>query len=281
MALPSYPPGLQSWEDMSANAKEARVAGLLAANAKKKVAAIARLGQAKKCACGCGAVLKPGRTWVSGHNAGITPRHYSADTLKQFALNGARTAKLLASQGRTPGPDKLRGGVLTEEHKHKCSVGSKLAVVEGRLDVGANSRKGYRQADPESEHIACRSKVAKHGSFYSQKMGRSFFYESSWELARMKCFEEDNNIIFYLRSPFRIGYMIDAVEHSYFPDFSVFQSNGDLIIEEIKPAALLNYGRNPIKIDVLQKHCEKAGYICRVLTTLESCKEKIYYAPAS
>jgi hypothetical protein len=263
----------KSWTRLTNTQRKKRVIGLKKANAEKTAKKLARLGPAKQCACGCRTKLKPGRTWVSGHNAGITPRHFSEEAkakqrkhIKTSAwknLHGGRWAEAMQRP-------------QSEEHKQKNRDGLAKAIAEGRIDPHQRMMNRYAKADSESKGVQGRQRHhGKSGSFFSTKMNRLFHYDSSWELERMKNFEADDNVVFYLRTPFRIPYQANGETHSYFLDFSVFQRDGSLVMEEIKPPALMPYYNNKLKMVVLKDHCDKNGYIFRIISSLEECQQPV------
>ena len=249
------------------NANPAFIA-MNAARAAKKAARIALAP--KECKCGCGRAPKPGNSWISGHNAGITPRHYSEETLAKFRENAISSRNKAIASGHHLGQKK--GFKHSEEAKQKSRAGVIRAIAEGRFDPGANGLKGWARSSPER---AKNLGHGTHGIFPSEKMNRQFRYDSSWELERLQVFEKDPNVVFYLRTPFRIPYAApDGKQHSYFVDFSLFEAKGSkIVLEEIKPTALFPYNNNEFKLAALRAHCDKQGYVCRVLSTLEACKE--------
>jgi hypothetical protein len=65
-------------------------------------------GPFNKCACGCGGLTAPGRTWIQGHNQS---------------------------------PWVKKGILCTEEQRRKISEAVKRAIREGRMDPVANGKK--------------------------------------------------------------------------------------------------------------------------------------------
>lgn len=262
----------RAWARLTKKQRQTRARGLLATTAKRAAIKAARLGPAKECACGCGTTLKPGRTWVSGHNAAITPRHFTEEAktkqrehIKTSAWKNFHGGKWAEAMARPQ----------TEEHKRKNSEGLKRAIVEGRFDPGANSRKAWANAPLNSKFVSGKYKhLTKCGKYHSKKNGSDMYYESSWELARMEALEASANVASYMRIPCRLTYMFEGKQHFYFPDFGVLYADGVFAIEEIKPKHwLTTHKQTKAKIRKLKAHCLQAGYACHVLSTLEECQE--------
>lgn len=263
----------KAWSKTQLTEKQRRVAGLLHHTTKRKAARLARLGAAKLCACGCGTQLRPGRTWVSGHNAGITPRTYSPESRAAFKVCGLRVAAKNKATGINPGAEAWRGKQQTVAHKKKNSIGVKRAIAEGRFSPSANVRKAWAQLPLDRPWISGKGRAGLHrsGSVFSHKNNKELYYQSSWELARIETLEKDKNVLRYSRTPVRLNYKLKGISHFYFPDFMVVHLDGSIAIEEIKPKNLLSHKTNRLKVALLQRFCKKAGYVCRVLTSMQEC----------
>lgn len=132
------------------------------------------------------------------------------------------------------------------------------------------------RAPLESRYVSGRGnnkRLGKAGIFTSKKMKRDFYFDSSWELARMERLESDQSVKSYKRTPVRLTYQFEGRSHFYFPDFSATYKDGTICIEEVKPERWLIYKNNQAKIKALKAYCRKRGYVCRILKTLEACKE--------
>lgn len=248
-------------------------------NAERHRLSVERKGTPESCGCGCGVLAKAGRRFITGHNARGNTRKYSARTMAAFRANGKRSAIKMLAGVRASGW-YTKQNRYSPEQKAKFSASAKLAVKEGRLDPAANIQKAWANLPLDSSMIQGRRRTLhKCGKFVSAKMGCTFNFESSWEEARMQTLEADANVVEYRRTPVRIKYTHGRAR-VYFPDFLVRMSDGTVFIEEVKPLNLMRYALNVAKVRALRRFCAVAGYVCRVLTTLEMCKENPKYASA-
>ena len=264
--------GLLSWDEMSPDAQARRVAPFHRANAAKRERYLRRVGEPTLCLCGCGQFCKRGNRWKRGHNASITPRTFTPEARSAFRDSGRRL-----NERRLRGEHENHttlGRKPTAEHLRKNRLGVKRAIREGRLDPAANIRKGYDQARL-AEHFPWRKTLHKTGKFYSAKMGVDFWYDSSWELARMQALEACDAVISYQKTPVRIYYLFGGVSHAYFPDFMVRMGDESVYIEEVKPTALLKGPQVKAKLSALRRFCRKNGYSVRILDTLDACQKEI------
>jgi hypothetical protein len=74
------------------------------------------------------------------------------------------------------------------------------------------------------------------GWFYSTKMQQQFYYDSFYELLRMKMLDADDNIVSWTkRHGIRIPYMLSEQNKYYVPDFLIEEVNANKkVIEEVK-----------------------------------------------
>jgi hypothetical protein len=157
--------------------------------------------------------------------------------------------------------------------------GRASSIVHGRTyrDVVADPMKpsAYPVLKKPRKRKACPQPYyrGQSGRFYSSKMQQYFGYQSSWELARMQLFEIDPNVIAYKRIPVRLPYIVNGKKHRYDVDLEVRHADGSIALEEIKPRDVFTRYNNLYKLAVLRKYCKVNGYGCRILTSLEACKE--------
>lgn len=102
------------------------------------------------------------------------------------------------------------------------------------------------------------------GSFYSEKMKKEVFYESSLERDFLTFLERSNEVIYYREQPVRIKYVIDETERFYTPDVLFSLHDGRVVLAEIKPALHMVSNVNLVKSRVLYKYCEEHGLGCLI-----------------
>lgn len=158
---------------------------------------------------------------------------------------------------------------MTVEHKKKNSKGVLKAIADGRLNPVENIRKFIASGGSE-KYWETRVTHGTHGMFYSKKNIASLRYDSSWELERMKFLEANDEVVSYRKNPVKIPYSLNGQAHYYFPDFMVEYANGDRVLEEIKPKALIPLSNNKLKIKAAKIFCRALGLEFRILTCVES-----------
>ena len=106
----------------------------------------------------------------------------------------------------------------------------------------------------------------ERGWFKSQKFGRKFYYQSSYEKRFLEYCETAAKISSLQTLPFVIPYKDnDGNDHSYYADFLV---NGITVVE-IKPSTMMDYNHNREKIVAGRKYCRQNGYDYKLLTENE------------
>jgi hypothetical protein len=111
------------------------------------------------------------------------------------------------------------------------------------------------------------NKKHKNGLYFSRKMGKNFWYRSSWEL--FICEVLDDNILVkeYELEPYCISYINNKnKKRSTRLDFLVTLINNKKILLEVKPEGLLNYHNNPEKIKAYKEHCVEFKMVFKILT---------------
>lgn len=83
--------------------------------------------------------------------------------------------------------------------------------------------------------IALRTSGIKRGVYTSTKTGNAFYYDSGWELERMKIYDSDTSICSWSRCKDLIPYTDNkGQQRHYNPDFVVDYGKGCIVVEEIK-----------------------------------------------
>lgn len=74
------------------------------------------------------------------------------------------------------------------------------------------------------------------GWFYSKKMKKDIYYQSSYELAFYRILERSDNVLYFDRPKFAIPYFINGIKHLYHPDVITIEKDFDSFrVYEIKP----------------------------------------------
>lgn len=124
--------------------------------------------------------------------------------------------------------------------------------------------------------MAQKGKKHNHGikSIVETKYG-NLRCDSSYEAARAFQLNEDISVINFGRCEFKIPYT-DSLgkKHHYNPDFKIELKDGTVIIEEVKPEAMLNQRLNPIRHKAGLEFCESNGYIFRIVTEKDIFKKQ-------
>jgi hypothetical protein len=105
-----------------------------------------------------------------------------------------------------------------------------------------------------------------HGYYISTMTSKREYYQSSYELIRMKQLDNSGER-WTKKHGIVIPYMNRNKKQRYIPDFLVNNS----IIEEVKPSVLINSVcfNNKEKIKYAKKFCKKNGYSFRIITEKE------------
>jgi dCMP deaminase len=92
-------------------------------------------------------------------------------------------------------------------------------------------KKGYNE---DRQNFNSDSRYKK-GYYISMRNGKKMWYDSSWELKRMKKLDNDKNVIEWSKNKLKIKYKgEDGNYHIYTPDLLVIYKDGTRVIEEIK-----------------------------------------------
>jgi len=98
------------------------------------------------------------------------------------------------------------------------------------------------------------------GQFESTKLGRAVAYESRMELAFFLRLEAYANVVHYQEQPFAIKYVLNGIEHSYYPDVLFTLDDGRLVLAEIKTRSDFGQVRDLFKWAALWDFCRTFGY---------------------
>lgn len=141
-----------------------------------------------------------------------------------------------ANKGRLVGDKNPMKKGHTEESRQKMSDTRTRLIIEGKLKIYPNNHKA--------------------GEYESMKMKKIMKYKSSWELALMKAFDHDQNVVSFEYESLRIPYYYDNHKRWYIPDFIVTFSNGTKKMLEIKPAQFLDNEKTKLKSLAAQEYCK-------------------------
>jgi hypothetical protein len=103
------------------------------------------------------------------------------------------------------------------------------------------------------------------GQDMDTKKGGKFRTRSSYETRYAEILEDDSEVIRFKYEPFAIEYEFEGVKRFYTPDFLVTYDNRDELVE-VKPERMVEYGRNPIKIETAKEYCNKHDLFFKVIT---------------
>ena len=105
-----------------------------------------------------------------------------------------------------------------------------------------------------------------HASWIKTKKGGKIHVKSSWERKFAQQLDEDKNVLNFQYEPIAIRYNYKGGKRNYYPDFLVHMKNGDIIIYEVKPKSLVNYGKNKPKAAAGRRFCKKLGWTYKIIT---------------
>lgn len=146
----------------------------------------------------------------------------------------------------------------------KCSYelcDNKVRIFASRDDGSKKycSRKCYK-LDFKATNFG---KNAKKGYYVSLKTHKKIWFDSTYELRRMKQYDNDKNIVSWDRCKIKIPYL-DSLgkQHYYHPDFIIYKNDEIKIIEEVKGILDEN---DLIKITIAKKWCKNNNFEYRVI----------------
>jgi len=125
----------------------------------------------------------------------------------------------------------------SKEQKKKWSIQRAEAIAEGRYNF--KNKRGLK------------------GLYHSSKMNDDFYFDSFWELARMRMLDEDSTVkVWTKRHGIKIEY---GICRHYVPDFLI---NGE-ILEEIKGFEIESIVQT--KFEALSRYCDEHQLKPRIL----------------
>ena len=98
------------------------------------------------------------------------------------------------------------------------------------------------------------------------KKGGRIHVKSSWEKKFAQMLDEDVNVLNFQYEAICIRYNYKGGKRNYYPDFVVRMISGDILIYEVKPKKLINYGRNKPKAASGRRFCKKMGWTYKIIT---------------
>jgi hypothetical protein len=153
--------------------------------------------------------------------------------------------------------NKFQKIMRSEEHKNKMSFISS-GINNGFYGKKHTKESKEKMSNTRAIKIANGSIIIKKGCikgwYFSDKMDEDFYYDSFWELLRMKILDLDKNVVSWTkRHGIRIPYKINDIIKNYVPDFLITYKD-KTILEEVKGSS--EEIRN-IKFKALRKYCKK------------------------
>jgi hypothetical protein len=186
---------------------------------------------------------------------------------------------------------------LFSEHPeiHRRSGEKQRGVKRGQMDpemvkrrIKTRQERGYYKNPTEHTEIMRRVRnelissgkwVPSHksgrglkGAFWSDKNQKTFLYKSSWELAAMRIFEQQDFILRYEYEVLSISWVDkDNKKHHTFPDFLIYNKDGSRQIIEVKPQYRIdkNVDSTNEKIKASKEYAEQNGMKFLVWTEKE------------
>jgi len=196
----------------------------------------------KSCLCGCGEETawesREGyyKGYISGHN-------YRGKTKETDLTVALRTTKMIQNE-------KWLESTFKKGQKawNKCST-----------DVE------YLQKLFKRTKLSLKTSGIKKGKYESQKSGILFYYDSGWELERMKFYDAEPSISSWSRCDDLIPYIdTNGQKRHYNPDFIIKYGEGKIRIEEIKGG---RFGESThCKLQAANEYYKNIGYEYIVIT---------------
>jgi hypothetical protein len=147
----------------------------------------------------------------------------------------------------------------TKEKMSKVKLGKYLGVV-GKYERTAEIReKISKSVAQKHKEGAYRLEVAGiKGYFYSKKMKRECYYNSTWEKRLLECFDKWSRINWFEYEPLELSYWFMGAKHIYIPDFLVMYDDGIKSIWEVKRQDHIDYDfQTEEKLCALKEWCAK------------------------
>ena len=170
---------------------------------------------------------------------------------------------------------KMPVGYHTEKHKQKIKdlmTGRKVTwkdkIKKSHLAHNEKKREEVIQKIRSKVHLAvfegrCFTSGFKNGAYSSKKTGEKEFYQSSYELKRMKELDNDDEVLMWTKRHYiSIPYFNkEGIQKKYIPDFFIEMKSEAKIIEEVK--GFIHKGNedvNRLKIQAAKNYCLTQDY---------------------
>ncbi|MBI4807963.1 MAG: TnsA endonuclease N-terminal domain-containing protein [Nitrosomonadales bacterium] len=103
----------------------------------------------------------------------------------------------------------------------------------------------------------------------SKKMGRMIAWESPVEKDAILLFEFSPGVVEFREQPEKIQYYVAGEQFTYFPDFEVVLTHGEIIHVEVKPASKLKKRALKNRLEQIAQHYAQKERPFRILTDEE------------
>lgn len=160
---------------------------------------------------------------------------------KKHSEETKRHLSEIASDGRRAGEKNgMHGRNHSESSKEKMSESKTKLILEGKFRPG---RTGHKKGH------------------YKDKLGRIFFFRSSWEEAMMQHLDVDDSVLEWEYENLRIPYFYvkEGKKRWYVPDFLVKRKDGTKQLLEIKPSELSSAEKVILKSEAAKRWCSENG----------------------
>ena len=172
----------------------------------------------------------------------------------------------------------IKGSIIrsSEEYNNRRKKWLKEIGEEGRKKRWATyGNAGHKQSEDsikknkESNSKTISNKIINgeikqngwsNHSYYDFKNNGRQYYDSTYELERMKWLDKNGYI--FKKNPFRIPYFFEGNQHYYIPDLLVIDyENSNIYVEEIKSSFTLNneLEKNKAKFEAAKIYCQNLG----------------------
>ena len=98
------------------------------------------------------------------------------------------------------------------------------------------------------------------------KKGGKIKVKSSWEKKCAQMLDEDKDVLNFQYEAICIRYNYKGGKRNYYPDFLVRMKNGSVLMYEVKPKKLVDYGKNKPKAASGRRFCRKMGWKYKIIT---------------
>ncbi len=160
------------------------------------------------------------------------------------------------------------GKILTEETKNKIGTASANRIITE--DTRIKLRNIFFKRMEKNNGLNPLFGNGFWGKFFSYKMNKYIFFESSYELAAFYIIENNSNVLLYDRNKIYIQYEHNGF-HRYYPDIFITYNNGNSEIIEVKPKYFLSDTLNEIKFKSAIEFCKSNNFKFTIWTEDELC----------